>query len=322
LFPLVDKITAILHPNTYLNKLLIGFDSGIIQLWNFKHEKLIYEFPQYQSSIACLIQSPVLDVIAIGTKDGKITLINIRFNELLMKFQQNSQSIRSISFRKDSIPYIASANDNGEITIWNLEKKKLQQIVKAHSSGVVQLHFVLNKPILLTQGKDNKLKQWIFDNRNNCRILKERTGHYKPPTNCLFFDSTWLLTTGPDQMLRLNHAYRDQQNQEFSQGKITCISEKSLRTQESLRLNPIIQFKLLQHRTRRWSNIVSIHIKDSVARCWELDTKALSKIRFKSRNINDFNTSIALSICGNMGFIGRKSGDIELSFNFYRKIVN
>lgn len=217
---------------------------------------------------------------------------------------------------QNGIPYIASGNELGEIAIWNLEKKKLHQIIqKAHDSEVVQLHFILSKPLLLTQGKDNKLKEWIFDvNDGNCRIFKERSGHFKPPSHCMFFDSTWLLTAGTDQMLRLNHVYRDQQNREYSQGRIQSIAKKSLRTEESLKLNPIIQFQTNNRRTRKWSDIISIHIKDSVARCWNTDSKTLSNIRFRAKNENDYNTSIALSMCGNMTFIGRKSGDIE-AFN-------
>ena len=45
------------------------------------------------------------------------------------------------------------------ISIWNLEKRKLQTVVKdAHDGPVVALHFLAREPVLLSSGADNSLK--------------------------------------------------------------------------------------------------------------------------------------------------------------------
>lgn len=47
------NVTAILHPLTYLNKILIGSDNGRLQLWNINTCKLIYEFKPFDNN--CII---------------------------------------------------------------------------------------------------------------------------------------------------------------------------------------------------------------------------------------------------------------------------
>lgn len=64
--------TCMAHPDTYLNKVLIGSASGQLQLWNFASGKKLYTFNVGQSKICCLTPSPALDVIAIGLSDGYI----------------------------------------------------------------------------------------------------------------------------------------------------------------------------------------------------------------------------------------------------------
>lgn len=39
---LVFKISAILHPSTYLNKILLGSEQGSLQLWNVKSKWVLY----------------------------------------------------------------------------------------------------------------------------------------------------------------------------------------------------------------------------------------------------------------------------------------
>ena len=35
-----DHVTCIAHPHTYLNKVLVGTRSGVLQLWNIKSKKV------------------------------------------------------------------------------------------------------------------------------------------------------------------------------------------------------------------------------------------------------------------------------------------
>lgn len=43
--------TCILHPDTMLNKILIGYESGVLRLWNLRSCKLVYEFAGWGSKV-------------------------------------------------------------------------------------------------------------------------------------------------------------------------------------------------------------------------------------------------------------------------------
>ena len=62
--------TCMAHPDTYLNKMIIGSEDGRMQLWNFSSQKCIHEFASVGASIRCITSSPALDVVGLGLSDG------------------------------------------------------------------------------------------------------------------------------------------------------------------------------------------------------------------------------------------------------------
>jgi U3 small nucleolar RNA-associated protein 21 len=58
------------HPDTYLNKVVLGSAEGRLQLWNFATARQLYEFEGCGSGVACLAPSPALDVVGMGLADG------------------------------------------------------------------------------------------------------------------------------------------------------------------------------------------------------------------------------------------------------------
>lgn len=142
-----SKISKIVHPATYLNKFLIGFGDGHLELWNFNTKKMLYSFKSHIDyikshsddsedsntdkkvavvgySVTSLEQSPACDVIGIGLNTGDIVLLNIKFDQPLFSFKQTGGAVTSLSFRTDAgadkSPYLASSGEDGRIYIWNL----------------------------------------------------------------------------------------------------------------------------------------------------------------------------------------------------------
>jgi U3 small nucleolar RNA-associated protein 21 len=68
-----------MHPDTYLNKIVLGTREGQIQLWNVATKKLIYTFQGWGSPVTCIVQSPAVDVVAIGLADGRIMIHNLKY---------------------------------------------------------------------------------------------------------------------------------------------------------------------------------------------------------------------------------------------------
>lgn len=59
----------------------------------------------------------------------------------------------------DGRPLVASGGSSGVISIWNLEKKRLQTVIReAHDCAIVSLHFFANEPVLMSSSADNSIK--------------------------------------------------------------------------------------------------------------------------------------------------------------------
>ncbi|KAH6575704.1 hypothetical protein BASA62_001789 [Batrachochytrium salamandrivorans] len=154
--------TNILHPSTYLNKVLLGSQQGTMQLWNVRSVKLIYEFGSFGSPISILAQSPSIDVIAIGLLDGSIILHNIKVDKEVLRFKQDGK-VTAITFRTDGPPIMATANMYGDIALWDLDERHIVHVMKGvHDAAIHSCMFYNGMPILVTASSDNSIKQWIF----------------------------------------------------------------------------------------------------------------------------------------------------------------
>lgn len=72
------EATCMAHPDTYLDKVIVGSADGRLQLWNFSSNSKLHEFQVGQgTAICCLVPSPALDVVGIGLADGCALPISI-----------------------------------------------------------------------------------------------------------------------------------------------------------------------------------------------------------------------------------------------------
>jgi U3 small nucleolar RNA-associated protein 21 len=92
-------VTCMVHPVSYLNKILFASQQGTMQLWNMKTSKLVYTYKSFNSAITCLKQAPAIDVCGIGLEDGRIILHNLKYDETLMTFLQEWGAVKSLTFR-------------------------------------------------------------------------------------------------------------------------------------------------------------------------------------------------------------------------------
>ena len=70
----------LIHPTTYVNKLLFADDNSI-ELWNIIDDDLVYKFENAlkdaKGKITNIVQSPVIHTVAVGFSDGEIRLVNL-----------------------------------------------------------------------------------------------------------------------------------------------------------------------------------------------------------------------------------------------------
>ena len=350
---------VLMHPHTYINKVVIGDSKGNLTLWNIKTAKKIHSFYCVQEvcqfnkvkehhnsnqlvspAITCVEQSPVLDTVAVGFSNGLITLMNLKYDKILFNLRQAS-AVTGLSFRTDSVsssnPMLASSGKNGNVYLWDVEKRQLRhQITDAHLLSISTCHFLPQEPVLITSSADNSIKMWIFDDKDGApRLLRSREGHSLPPTNIEYYGGQvlasisdgmtgaayQLISAGIDKSIRVFNMMREAQSVELSQGPIAKRAKKLHIQVEELKLPPILSFASIETRERDWSNIISCHENCSSVYVWSFDRRCIGNVVLRQPgwpgselSYNDpeeyHATCVAISPCGNYGFAGTKGGVI------------
>ncbi|XP_068656250.1 uncharacterized protein [Aristolochia californica] len=308
--------TCVMHPDTYLNKVVFGSQEGSMQLWNISSKKKLYEFKGWSSSVQCCVSSPALDVVAVGCSDGKVHVHNLKYDEEIVSFTHATRgSVTALSFRTDGQPLLASGGSSGVISIWNLEKRRLQSVIKeAHDGSIVSLHFFANEPVLMSSASDNSIKMWIFDTSDgDPRLLRFRSGHSAPPSCLRFYgNGRHILSAGQDRAFRLFSVIQDQQSRELSQRHVTKRAKKRKVKEEEIKLKPVIAFDCAGIRERDWCNVVTCHMDTPRAYVWRLQNFVIGEHILKPCPDNPTPVkSCAISACGNFVVLGTEGGWIE-----------
>ncbi|KAL4870158.1 hypothetical protein BDV12DRAFT_62187 [Aspergillus spectabilis] len=249
--------TQICNMPTYLNKVLIGMSDGTVEIWNVKTGRFIHSilptFPN-AGAVTVLQPSPVLSVIAIGYKNGSISIQNVETSRSIFSYQPQSpqsQSITSIAFRSDGFgagedgrqsgAMATACVASGDITLWDLNRggrvmgvlRNAHQVLRHDSgSGINHIQFLEGQPVIVSTGKDNSLRTWIFDETPFSPIprpLHSRRGHSDTLTTISFLPSSsdgsesaakWLLSASKDCSIWGFSIRKDSQSTEISQGSV------------------------------------------------------------------------------------------------------
>ena len=135
--------TAVCHPDTYLNKILLGAADGRLCLLNVKTGSVIHVFEpdamgnRSGASVTCLENSPALDTVAVGLSDGRVVVHNVRHDVKVVDFGHDGSGkpVRSCAFSTgQGEPVLAVAGDSGTVSVWSLEKLSLIHISSPRDS--------------------------------------------------------------------------------------------------------------------------------------------------------------------------------------------
>jgi U3 small nucleolar RNA-associated protein 21 len=208
-------------------------------------------------AVTALQPAPALSLLGIARADGSIIIHDIRADKQIVKLNQKSSqrhAVTSMSFRTDDLGagedgrkagVLATAGlQDGDVTLWDLNNggRVMGVLRNAHNppsssqggvaGGVTRVEFLPGQATIVTSGRDNALRSWIFDEQPFSpvpRILHSRSGHAAAVTKLDFLplDSDgseaigkWLLSAGRDQSLWGWSLRRDGQSTELSQGNI------------------------------------------------------------------------------------------------------
>lgn len=315
------KITTLMHPNTYINKVLFGSEQGQLQLWNLRILKSVYTFNGWNTAVTVLEQAPAIDVVAIGLNDGRIILHNLKFDESIFELMQDWGCITSISFRTDEHPIMATGSLDGHIVFWNLEQRKVEsQLHKAHFGAITGLKYLPNEPLLVSSSPDNSLKLWIFDLADGAgRLLRIREAHSEPPTIIRFYGNEGenIITGGSDSSVRLFSTVSEMLNKSLGRASFNrkAAKKRGRAVEDPLQMPPITEIAMEITREKEWDNIVATHSGLGTVTTWSFDKTRMGEYKlfpekFKG-NHNITASSICLTKCGNFVVIGYSNGHVE-----------
>ncbi|MEQ2304811.1 hypothetical protein AMECASPLE_031220, partial [Ameca splendens] len=314
-------VSAMMHPSTYLNKVLLGSSQGALQLWNIKTSKLLFTFPGWSAGVTVLQQSPAVDVVGVGTVTGRIIIHNIRIDETLMSFTQDWGPISTLAFRTDGPPIVASGSPQGHIAFWDLESRQLvAQQRHAHRTAVAAATFLHGEPLLVTNGADNAIKVWIFEQEGGrARLLRCRQGHSGPPTTIHHHgnDGKNILSAGQDGTLQSFSTVHERFNKNLGHGSVSKKKEKKKKKgllYEELRLPAITALASGITRQSDWDGIVACHRGRLTATTWSYQRCTMGAHHLKPPFAEKDAVAMAVDItsCGNFVVIGSSCGRVDI----------
>lgn len=227
--------TALIHPVTYLNKVVVTDSGGQWHVVNVNTRKVLYSsaLPRVAAdahtgspAILCATQSPAVDVLAFGCADGSVVVHNIKLDKTVVRFAHAAEeganapkgsavaaaassgsaaAVTSVSFctaRGAQVPLLLSATDRGTVALWDLKTRSLFHVdLGAHSQRITSAHFIASQPVYVTTGRDNAVCVWLLDQADGRpRKLRGRAGHAGTITAAAYFggDTVASLADGAD----------------------------------------------------------------------------------------------------------------------------
>lgn len=291
-------ISCLIHPATYINKVLLGSAQGSLQLWNIRKLECIYTFNGWGHEVTHLCQAPAVDIVAIGLISGSIFIHNLKSDSTLIKFKQEFGCITDLSFRTDGEPFLVSSSSEGHLAIWDLEKKKLTaQMRNIHQDTISGCNFVHNEPLLVTNSNDNSLKVWCFDQTDlTGRILYQREGHRLPPTRIRFHGSKgqYILSAGCDSTLRMFSIYSERLNRNLGTASFQRKSAKRHGIQnDPYKMPPITEFTVETTREKEWDNIAAVHQRTDITTTWSFDKCKMGEHKLLNKRFRGMRNVVA-----------------------------
>ncbi|AOW01647.1 Utp21 specific WD40 associated putative domain-domain-containing protein [Yarrowia lipolytica] len=341
----VGAAHSIIHPPTYLNKIVVATRRSLL-LVNIRTGKVVFSTNEIGSDdeITAIVDAPVVNYIGVGTASGKVHVYNLKLGERLMAFHTGSR-VNCLSFRSDSFAHLGVGTASGDAFFFDLNSQKrlhvLRETHEESEGGITSLVFLPGMPAFLTCGGDNSLREWVFDpvmSESNKtviappRALRHRAGHSAPPTSIKFVDEEahFLVSASGDASMWRFSLRKDAQNQEFSQvSKLTeeqknnPFASKTRAAGPSkkmrVKLPPVTSLAQTSLRQQEWDSILTTHKGENWAQTWDGHRGRVGAHRLPTSD-GGIAQTVTVTQCGNFGVVGSATGSVDI-FNLQSGIL-
>ena len=145
-------------------------DRNVI-VWRNDNRTIFQKFENHQGSINDLVFVPNDSSIISAGRDGKIVIQNIFKSNDKVELCRNCHSVNTLYIHIER-NILFSGHENGEIKVWNLETRKLQDEIKLHANASNTI-IVINDNFLISGSLNGKIVIYDLENK---KISKEING--------------------------------------------------------------------------------------------------------------------------------------------------
>ncbi|KAL4477996.1 hypothetical protein ABPG72_013404 [Tetrahymena utriculariae] len=326
------NVQSIIHPPTYLNKILVIGENNV-ELWNINSMKKIYDYLNVliknycdDNTILTVAEpSPVLNVIAFAFSNGKIVLHDIKKDKTIVSFKINHKPL-SLSFSKVDQPLLAIGDEKGSIVIWDLNEKKIFASLKSVFQGsVTSINFMPNEQVFIAaSGRDNAVLQFRYEEyeENKFAVLRRREGVIDSLKQVRFANDLHIFgcTSNQESEIRDFSMINECMSVTFSskdQSK-TKLKRKHIYTEQNAAstINEILEFSFSMNRANDWANVLTCHKESDKPCIWSSEDHSIIKKdlvlyeNLKSKEQNFQITTVYVTKCGNFGVLGLDNGRV------------
>lgn len=207
---LEERAIRIYHPYTYTNKLLVIYESGMMELYNIAKSRVIFTF-DLKAGILDIGQTEVLDVLGILLNDGTVRVLNIKKDKVVFDITTYSKQAKSNgsniipSIRNSQVDFkdrYAMILIDGRMAVYDLELKR-----EVFSKDGVLSALIVSKDVLLVSMADSV----ELYNVEDFTLLKKRWFLSGPVNRIVATSEREVLFIGPSKLFKMN-VYKDEQN--------------------------------------------------------------------------------------------------------------
>ncbi len=154
----------------------IGDDSGV-NLWEWEKKKYTRHFLNHTHNLLSMAISQDSQVMITGGLPG-IRVWNLRTQRPIYTLVRFDHFAYTMEINPADGYTLATGNEKGDITFWNLRTGGRNSVSKAHRDRISDLTFTKDGQTLITSSDDRQIKVWDLDNSSKrLRLRYTLTGH-------------------------------------------------------------------------------------------------------------------------------------------------
>ncbi|MGB3694609.1 MAG: WD40 repeat domain-containing protein [Spirulinaceae cyanobacterium] len=180
----------------------IGDDSGV-NLWDWPSKEYTRHFLNHTQNLLSMAITPDSQVLVTGGLPG-IRLWNLRTQRPIYTLVRFDHFAYALQVNPADGYTLASGNEKGDITFWNLRTGGRNSINQAHRNRISDLTFTQDGQTLITASDDRTIKVWDVDNSSKrLRLRFTLTGHTSKVRDIVLHPEGKVLASGSQDGVRI-----------------------------------------------------------------------------------------------------------------------